>query len=274
MHIISKENPKIKLCNKLLRSKKSRQEMGLFFIEGARLCGDALDEWRKGKLELAAVFASENALFKYKDYINPEYFEDDRSGIFYTVDDNICKKISDTKANQGVFAIVKSKDNCLNIDDIDSNGKYLILNNLQDPGNLGTLLRTADAVGISGVILSNNCCDIYNPKVLRSAMGSIFRVKVYVENDFSKVIDMLKSKQLKTSAAVVDKDAVSIIDADFSKGSAVVIGNEGNGLSNDDAMLCDERVTIKMHGNINSLNAAMAGGIILWEMKRNGVGNE
>ena len=162
----------------------------------------------------------------------------------------------------------------MNIDDIDSNGKYLILNNLQDPGNLGTLLRTADAVGISGVILSNNCCDIYNPKVLRSAMGSIFRVKVYVENDFSKVIDMLKSKQLKTSAAVVDKDAVSIIDADFSKGSAVVIGNEGNGLSNDDAMLCDERVTIKMHGNINSLNAAMAGGIILWEMKRNGVGNE
>ena len=217
--------------------------MGLFFIEGARLCGDALDEWRKGKLELAAVFASENALFKYKDYINPEYFEDDRSGIFYTVDDNICKKISDTKANQGVFAIVKSKDNSLNIDDIDSDGKYLILNNLQDPGNLGTLLRTADAVGISGVILSNNCCDIYNPKVLRSAMGSIFRVKVYVENDFSK-------------------------------GSAVVIGNEGNGLSNDDAMLCDERVTIKMHGNINSLNAAMAGGIILWEMKRNGVGNE
>ena len=100
MHIISKENPKIKLCNKLLSSKKSRQEMGLFFIEGARLCGDALNEWRNDKLELAAVFASENALLKYKDYIDSKYFEDDRSGIFYTVDDNICKKISDTKANQ------------------------------------------------------------------------------------------------------------------------------------------------------------------------------
>lgn len=269
MHIVSKDNPKIKLCVKLSGSKKSRQETGLFFIEGARLCGDALKEWEQKNLELVALFASENALLKYSDYIDPKLFEDSKSDIFYTVDESVCKKISDTKANQGVFAVAKAKDNRLCEGLINGNGKYLILNNLQDPGNLGTLLRTADAVGIDGVILCNNCCDIYNPKVLRSAMGSIFRVKVYVENDFSKVVEMLKNRGIKTSAAVVDKDAVSIIDADFSKGSAVVIGNEGNGLSKDDVMLCDEKVTIKMHGNINSLNAAMAGGIILWEMKRN-----
>lgn len=274
MHIISKDNPKIKLCMKLASSKKVRQETGLFFIEGARLCGDALKEWRLGRLDISAVFASENALQKYCDYIDLKFFEDSKSDIFYTVDENICKKISDTKANQGVFAIVKIKDNRLYLDCIKPGGKYLILNNLQDPGNLGTLLRTADAVGIDGVVLSNNCCDVYNPKVLRSAMGSIFRVNVYISNDFSETVEVFKNKGIKISAAVVDKDAVSIINADFSRGSAVVIGNEGNGLSRDDVLLCDERITIKMHGNINSLNAAMAGGIILWEMKRSGGFNE
>lgn len=274
MHIVSRDNPKIKLYLKLAGSKKARQEAGLFVLEGARLCSDAISEWQSGRLEIHAAFASLSALEKYGDYIDARLFEDEKSDVFFTVDEKLCQKISDTKASQGVYIIARMSNNILSEDCIKSNGKYLILNNLQDPGNLGTLLRTADAVGVDGVILSNNCCDLYNPKTLRSAMGSIFRIKTYIHNDFAQVVDVFRSCGVKTWASVVDKDAVSLVNADLSCGSAVVVGNEGNGLAKEQAMLCDERVTIKMQGNINSLNAAMAGAIMLWEMTRNGDKND
>lgn len=274
MHLVSRDNPKIKLYLKLSESKKARLENGLFVLEGARLCSDAINEWKKGKLTIHSVFASESALEKYGDYIDSQLFEDEKSDVFYTVDEKLCQKISDTKASQGVYVIAEMSDNKLTEDCINPNGKYLILNNLQDPGNLGTLLRTADAVGVDGVVLSNNCCDLYNPKVLRSAMGSAFRIKTFVCNDFADCVKLMRGKGVKVWASVVDKDATSLVDADFSCGSAVVVGNEGNGLSESDAELCDERVTIRMQGNINSLNVAMAGGIILWEMMRNGDKND
>lgn len=270
MHIVSKDNPKIKLCAKLAGSKKTRQETGLFLVEGARLCADAIAEWEAGRLDIYAAFASQTALEKYSQYIDPALFEDDRSNVFFTIDDKICRAISDTKASQGVYVIAKMNDNSFDESVVKPEGKYLVLNNLQDPGNLGTLLRTADAVGLDGVVLSNNCCDLYNPKVLRSAMGSIFRIDVFVCNDFAQTVSVLKNQGVKTWASVVDTDAVSLVEADFSGGNAVVVGNEGNGLSSEDAAFCDERVTIKMHGNINSLNAAMAGAIMLWEMTRSG----
>ncbi len=269
MHITSKENPKIKLCMKLATSKKSRKENKMFFIEGARLCSDAIKEMQAGRLEIYGVFASKNSLEKYKDYIDVSLFEKDRNS-FFTVDEKLCKTVCNTQSEQDIFAAVKMNDNMLTEDSIKPGGKYLVLNNIQDPGNLGTLLRTADAVGIDGVVLSNHCCDLYSPKTLRSTMGSIFRIKTYVCDDFQKVLEIFGNKHIKTMAAVVDKKAVSVIDADYSKGCAVVVGNEGNGLSEEHANLCDEKITIKMHGNINSLNAAVAGAIILWEMNRKG----
>jgi len=142
-----------------------------------------------------------------------------------------------------------------------------VLNHLQDPGNVGTLLRTADAVGADGVVLTGNCCDLYNPKVVRSAMGSMGRIKIYVEDDFSRVCNTLSELGIKTLAAVI-KNGVSVTEYDFDKPCAVVIGNEGNGLSESDADMCDEKITIRMNGNIDSLNAAVAGAIILWEMFR------
>ncbi len=274
MHIVSRDNPKIKLFLKLSSSKKTRQENGFFVLEGARLCGDALSEWKSGRLEIYAAFASETALEKYADYIDPALFSDEKSNVFFKVDEKLCAKISETQASQGVFMIAKIKDNTLNSDCINPDGKYLIMNNLQDPGNVGTILRTCDAVGVDGVIMTNNCCDLYNPKVIRSAMGSVFRLNVYAGSDFAETNNIFRSCGVKTMAAVIEKDAVSLDSADFSGGCAVVIGNEGNGLSHEDAMLCDEKITIKMQGNINSLNAAMAAGIILWEMTGRGNSDE
>ncbi|MDE6148483.1 MAG: RNA methyltransferase [Ruminococcus sp.] len=267
MHIASKDNPKIKLYAKLSSSKKAREENGLFVLEGARLCSEAINRWKEDKLEIHSVFASENALEKYPEYIDSSLFTS-RSEIFHTVNDKVCEKLGETKGSQGIYIIARMSNNILSGHSIKSNGKYLVMNNLQDPGNVGTILRTCDAVGVDGVIMANNCCDLYNPKTLRAAMGSIFRLDIFSCCDFGQVIELFHDYGINTYAAVVDKDAESVESVNFSCGCAVVIGNEGRGLTKEDARLCDKRITIKMQGNIDSLNAAMAAGIILWEMKR------
>lgn len=176
--------------------------------------------------------------------------------------------MSKTKGSQGVFVIAYSHEKTLAQGDFSKGGRYLVLDNLQDPGNVGTILRTADAVGVDGVVMCNNCCELYNPKTIRSAMGSVFRLDIYSADTLSEVCGVFGKYGIKTCAAVVDSSAVSVTECDFSGNCAVVIGNEGNGLSAEDANICDEKITIRMQGNINSLNAAMAGGIILWEMFR------
>lgn len=268
MYIASKENPKIKLWNKLSQSKKARAQEGLFVLEGARLCAEAINQWKNGNLDIYAAFAAEDALEKYSDYISGDLFYDNDQRNFYVVSDEVSRKMSETKNSQGIYIIAYYENRMLCENDLDKNGRYIVLDNLQDPGNVGTILRTADAVGVSGVIMCNNCCELYNPKTIRSAMGSVFRLKIYHEKNLQNVADILRNSFVKTYAAVIDKDAVSLTDVNFENGSAVVIGNEGNGLSSEDSSCCDEKITIKMHGNINSLNAAMAGGIILWEMFR------
>ena len=137
---------------------------------------------------------------------------------------------------------------------------------LQDPGNAGMIIRTADALGIDGIILSGSC-DLYSPKVIRSTMGSIFRTNIMIENDAERLFSLLSSNGIKTSAAVIDKDAYDVTECSFEGRHAVFIGNEGNGLPAETARRCDSRITIPMHGSINSLNAAMAAGILMWELR-------
>ena len=125
-------------------------------------------------------------------------------------------------------------------------------------------------MGADGVILSNSCCDLYNPKAVRATMGSLFRLSIYIYDDFERLCGIFEKLGIKTMAAVIDKDAVSVEDAVYSDGCAVVIGNEGRGIPNSHVRLCREKITIRMRGNTNSLNAAMAAGIILWEMTEKG----
>lgn len=266
MHISSRDNPKVKQYIKLASSKKYRREAGMFVLEGARLCRDAFDMRQQGKLEISACFATQKAIEKYHDYIDPKWFsQDDR---FYMIDDGIALKMSDSEYPQGIFVAAKMTDNSLSADRITSGGRYLVLDDLQDPGNVGTILRTAEAVGVDAVIMCNDCCELYNPKVLRSAMGSALRLSVMIGGSFKETADMLTDKGIKIYASVIDKDAVSVTEADYSGGCAVVLGNEGNGMSREDVELCSGKLTIRMHGNINSLNVATAASIILWEMRR------
>lgn len=255
--ITSKDNPNIKFFRKLTESKKFRRETGMFTLEGARLISDALDEFA----ELSCVFVTES----FSRYQGEALYFPEGTSLFY-ISDELGKSISDTSSTQGIFAVCKCIARPHFTQTVKRGGRYLLLRCIQDPGNLGTIIRTADAVGLDGVFLSE-CCDLYNPKAVRATMGSLFRVNVS-EAEFEEIFPIFEERGVPTYAAVVDRDAVSLTDCDFSEGGAVLIGNEGNGLPKEVAERCTKKLTIKMNGNINSLNAAMAAGIIMWELEK------
>lgn len=261
--ILSSDNEKIKLFRRLSEDKKTRRRENKFTIEGARLVSDAAAE----ALELHSVFFTEAAKEKYGEALEL-LFERYPTKIFNIISEELSRELSETKMPQGIFAVCSmpdtSKDEIYNR--LSAGSRVLILDNIQDPGNMGTMLRTADACGIDCVIICS-CCDIFNPKVVRSAMGSIMRVPI-VSDDIGNAAEEMKLRGIPLFAAVIADNAVSLTDCDFSGGGAVIIGNEGNGLSKEDASLADVLLTIKMHGTVNSLNAAMAAGIIMWELSK------
>lgn len=252
--ITSKDNPNIRFYRKLAENKKARRENGMFVLEGVRLINDAINEGAK----LHSVLVTEECAEK----LDMERIPEDVN--CYVIPDELKEKISDTGNAQGAFAVCEMLDKPSVSDTIKSGGKYILLHSVQDPGNLGTIIRTADAVGIDAVFLCG-CCELYNPKVVRSTMGSLFRLNVS-EVSFEEVFPLFGKNNICTYAAVIDNDAVSVTDCDFSGGAAVLIGNEGNGLPDEVSIICDKKLTIKMQGNVNSLNAAMAAGIIMWEL--------
>lgn len=262
--ITGKDNPTLKHYKKLSDAVKFRRAEGAFALEGVRLVRDALHM----KTPLLYALATAEAMEKYAQALDFDALRKAADGRFYEISPAMAQRLSDTKNPQGVFAAAKTLDKLLSADKIDSNGKYLVLNRIQDPGNLGTMLRTCDAVGISGVILTQDCCDLYNPKTVRATMGSLFRLNLFPDCDYKQAVELLKTAGIAVYAAVPDSSAAEIRSLDFSRPCAVVIGNEGNGLSELDANLCDKKITIAMHGNMDSLNASAAAAILLWEMFR------
>lgn len=256
--IISKDNPVIKLYQKLSSSKKERFQYGLFVLEGLRIVEDTLRE----DSGIKNLILTKQAYEKYSQVLFQADLRDTRTVV---ISNELGNKIASTDTTQGVFAIcsIPVRKNI----DFRENGRYIVLYGLQDPGNVGMIIRTADALGIDGVILSG-CCDLYSPKVIRSTMGSVFRMNTMIENNTENLFGMLESNGVLTSASVIDKDAVNINDCKFDGKQAVFIGNEGNGLPHEIALRCNRRVTIRMNGSINSLNAAMAAGILMWELKK------
>lgn len=254
--ITSKDNPNIRLYRHLSESRKFRREKGLFVLEGVRLISDAIRE----SAALTSVFVTEEAAEK----LGIDNLTADTE--VYVISRELKEKMSDTGNSQGAFAICRIPDKPAVSDTIKPGGRYVLLHSVQDPGNLGTIIRTADAVGIDAVFLCG-CCDLYNPKAVRSTMGSIFRLNV-PEVPFDEVFPLFGKNGIATYAAVIDGDAASLRSCDFSGGAAVLIGNEGNGLPKEVAEMCEKRLTIKMRGNVNSLNAAMAAGIIMWELEK------
>ncbi|MCD7824287.1 MAG: RNA methyltransferase [Oscillospiraceae bacterium] len=257
--ISSRDNSLIKEYIKLRDNKKYRTFQHRFVLEGARLSGDAV----KSGVTLHSVFLTEQAMEKYPETAALL----GESSEIYLIPDKLARDLEDTKNSQGIFSVASVLDKNLDAGKIKSGSRFAVLDSLQDPGNVGTILRVADAVGLDGVFLCN-CCDVYNPKTIRSTMGSVFRVPFRDDLSFPEAAELLKSCGVTLYAAVVDKDAESIRETIFCDSSCAVIGNEGNGLSEQDVGLCDKRITIRMNGTIESLNAATAAGIILWEMTK------
>ncbi|MGN0558059.1 MAG: TrmH family RNA methyltransferase [Acutalibacteraceae bacterium] len=256
LKITSKENPAIKNVIKLKSSAKRRKEQSLFIAEGLRLCYDAFIS----KAEITSTFVTEQAMSKYSEKIEQIKAV---STDFYIVDEKIFSLISDTKTPQGVICVIKILDKSNSFDTMNYNGKLLALDNVSDPQNLGTILRTAEAFGIKGVILSEGCCDIYSPKVVRGSMGAIFRVPFIITDDLPSFI---RSSHCASYAAVLDEKSVSVKEISFEENSIVVIGNEANGITAETLKACDKSVIIPMSGRAESLNAAVAASILMWEM--------
>ncbi|MBE6806885.1 MAG: RNA methyltransferase [Ruminococcaceae bacterium] len=261
MTVTSKDNQWVKEWRGLCDSAKKRRESGLFALEGARLCGDAL---RSG-VAIKAVLYTASALAIYTDVVGALLAAAD---TVVEISPELSRHMGDTTNPQGVFCIAKTLDNSLIIDKINIMGIYGALEDVQDPGNLGTIIRTAEAFGLSGLILSEGCCDVYNPKVLRSSMGGVFRLPLMRVRDMAETVTALQAKGLTANACVVDASAMPITEAGLGAGTVAVIGNEGNGLKPATVAACRQAVTIPMNGRAESLNASMAAGIILWEMTR------
>lgn len=254
--ICSRENPKIKLYRKLAGSKKERLRYKLFTLEGERLIFDAI----KSGAAISQIFLAESAAEKFADKL-PDDIK------VCVVSDSISKYISSTENTQGIFAVCSFVDKGTISGKLKNGGRYAVLYALQDPGNAGTIVRTADALGLDGIIFCESC-DVYNPKTVRAAMGAMFRIPVFRDVACDELFSTLESSGIKTFAAVVDKDADDISKMKLKNGGAVFIGNEGSGLDEKITARCSQKITIKMTGNAESLNAAMAAGIIMWELMK------
>ena len=258
--IISVQNAKIKQVSKLVASAKERKKSGEFVLEGVRLCRDAA---LSGVVIKEAYFTAD-ACSKNREDID---FIVSKAESSYEISEEVAKKLSDTQTSQGVFLKCENTKNETTLSTFSPDGKYIVLENLQDPSNLGAVARTAEALGINGAVLIS-CCDVFNPKAQRAAMGSLIRLPFVRINNVDEMFSFAREKNIKTVATVVDSSADKINEADLSGGVFLIIGNEGNGIEPLTAEKCDLRVTIPMLGRAESLNASMAACIAMWEVLR------
>lgn len=253
----SRNNEKIKQYCKLTASPKARREQGLFTLEGLRLCADAAGSG----YSLQTLFLTEQAQGRGGERLSVLLKSAQQ---IFTVSEEVAEKLSDTVSSQGVFAVLQmQKDVPFKAQ---PGGKYVVLDNVQNPQNLGAIARTAEAFGADGLLVGGGC-DIYNPKALRASMGSLLRLPIFETEDLSAAVRTL-GKTVETFATVVDVTAENICTVDFQNGAAVVIGNEGNGVSNTVLDAVQRKVTIPMRGNAESLNAAAAATVTIWEMMK------
>ena len=261
--INSKDNRLVKLASKLQKSSSFRKEQNLIPVEGARLCEDALNS----NAEIKYFFYTESAAKKYTVIIEKI---SKNCPDTYKVSENVFQKMCDTVTPQGILSLVSPLDKSSVFDTIKKHDKFrfLALDCVQDPGNMGTILRTAEALGIDGIVISSNSCDIYCPKVIRGTMGAAFRLPVYITDDLPGYLN--KFNEVGKSYATVPSYAEKkVTEIDFKSGSSIaVIGNEGNGISPECLKSCLCKITIPMSGNAESLNAGIAAGIVMWEMVR------
>ena len=277
--ITSPANGKVKYVRELILKSRTRKKEGCFVAEGIKMFLEAPTE------DICDVFIMDKLDQKLRHEDNlPKNYATCRAklhGIHYEIiADDVFEKMTDTVTPQGIVTLVRkprySLEEVLDVESLrremgierSKEALYMLLENLQDPGNLGTILRTAEAAGVDAIILGENCVDMYNPKVIRSTMGAIYRVPfVYVES-LRAAMDELKEAGIILYAATLSRTAKEYDFYDYQKPTAFVIGNEGNGLMEDTVAKASADIFIPMEGHGESLNASMAAGILMYEAAR------
>lgn len=258
--ITSSSNPTIKLIKSLYK-KKDRWNKRLFVVEGIKI----VDECLNSGYPIQYIVYSEQ-LF---NVVGGRELFDRISSLpnLIKVPDKLFNEISDVETPQGILAIIPFEVKMMEGIDDDKEPFILLLDRVQDPGNLGTIIRTADAFGIDGIIVTEGCVDVYNPKVVRATMGSIFRVPIYHHERGEDIIRRLKEKGATVySTSLQGKEFIQ--NADFKHFSLLIIGNESKGVSSNLESLADRLIKIPMVGKAESLNAAVASSIIMYEVLR------
>ena len=253
--ITSTSNQRVKELLQFQKKSKARNQAGVFLAEGSRMVLEAPAD------RVKQLYISESYDKKFGKELRSQGFKPE------ILSDTVFDYVSDTKTPQGILAVIKRLE--YGIEDIVKKGKphILVLDNLQDPGNLGTIFRTAEAAGVTGILMSKDCVDIYNPKTIRSTMGALYRMPFLYVDDILGAIDSLKENDVRVYAAHLDGKN-SYDQEDYTKGTAFLIGNEGNGLRKEVADKADTWIRIPMEGQAESLNAAIASAVLMFEVSR------
>lgn len=256
--ITSRDNARIKYACRLSASAAFRRSEGRFFAEGRKLC----PELAKGAA-LETLFYTAAAAGKCPELAS-------LPGEHYLVEDHVADKLAGVPAHQGVFGVFRTPVHTL--DEVKAGGRYLALECVQDPGNVGTLLRSAAAFGFDGVILSEGCASPYAPKTLRASMGAAVRMPVIEAGEMPAVIAQLRARGIEClAAALYHSQPLGEGQTVGAGGVCVVIGSEGQGLTEASIAACDRTVRIPMTDRVESLNAGIAGSILLWHFRGAGL---
>ena len=253
--ITSVQNTQVKNIIKLNQKANARREQKLFVAEGRKMFQEAPDSW------IEKVYVSENLLE------DEEVMEKVRRFSWEAVENSVFRQMCDTQTPQGILTVLRQPS--YNIEDIFSDREPLImvLEDLQDPGNAGTIIRTGEGAGVNAVFLTRTCVDITNPKVIRATMGSVYRIPFFYVEDVVSLKKKLEGKGIRFFAAHL-QGKNSYDQESYRAGTAFLIGNEGKGLTEEAAGAADCLIRIPMCGQVESLNAAMAAGILMYEAAR------
>ncbi|MGV8982055.1 TrmH family RNA methyltransferase [Clostridium sp.] len=254
-YILSKDNLLIKDIKKL-KEKKHRINSNMFLVEGFRFVEEALDS----DFEVVHIFISARGESKYDNSSLKSKLQ--KSTKVYGISDSLFKSICDTESPQGIMAVVRNKLVEIKYD----HGFYVLADKVQDPGNMGTIIRTAHAAGALGVLITKGTVDIYNEKTLRATMGSIFKIPIIYDNDLS-TLQKLRESGFKLVASSLDTEK-NFYDVDLKEKVIISVGNEGNGISTEIYDLSDLKIKIPMPGGAESLNVAVAASIMMYEVVR------
>ena len=255
--ITSSSNARVKQLVQWQKKRKVRDEDGVFLVEGIRMFVEAPEE------QVQEVYVSESFWKKRKEELDLERW----GKRLEVLSDSVFAHVSDTKTPQGVLLVMKQSVYSAEKVMRGEAPLLMVLDNIQDPGNLGTILRAGEAAGVTGVIMSRDTVDIYNPKVIRSTMGSIYRMPFAYVEDLPQTVRLLKEAGVHTYAAHL-KGKHSYEEEDYCVGTAFLIGNEGNGLRDEVADVAEIYVKIPMCGAVESLNAAIASSVLMFEAAR------